>query len=195
MSDVGALELLRQHKNVRDGLSSQLELGEDSFNLRVDTLSSAFGYPREEIVAAFNQAVAEESCNLLRADIDQAFNGTTVPSSLIELVNRVAALAEQMSTKDNKVRYRVYLENDGERVVARYSLRGTGSSVGGGLDGFTAYERGCRAGDSFTITRRGPGLFRDNTRGEDIPKYGLVKWLKQYYPESQTVAILTKAGK
>lgn len=191
---------LVSNPRVLAGLKEQMAESEDAFNQRATLLATAAGYELADVVKEFNAIIVQERRASLEAEILTQAKGYTVPASIIELFNRGSEMAEQFSTEDSKVNFNLSIEStsDGSlRLVPRFSgKRGRATTTGGGnIDGFTAFERGVKKGDSFVIERRGRGDFYDVTRNEDVPKRGLIKWILTHYPDSESANILKAAGK
>lgn len=192
----GVVALLNLQPQILAGLKEQKGVGDEAFSSRVSMLASAVGYGEGDLVAGFERVVLKERIDSKRAEFDSALRGQTLSASMIELFNRGVALANELSEEGRNVSFRMLIEPGESGVpVIRGNFRGARASSGGPgsgsrIDGWTAYQRGVKAGDSFVIQRTAKGEFRDETRNQDIPGRGLIKWIGEYYPDSKTAEIL-----
>lgn len=198
MSDVNTLLAMPR---IFAGLKEQKSIGDDAFNERVNNIAQSLGFDVGELVTGFDRVVADERAASKRAEFDVALKGQTLSASMVELFNQGFALASELTTDDQKVTFSMVIERtaDSETPVIRGAFKGLrgGSTTnpGGNIDGWTAYRRGYKKGDTFLIERTGKGEFRDSTRGENIPQRGFIKWILSHYPDSHAATILTTAGK
>lgn len=135
----------------------------------------------------------------------------TVPKSVIVLMEKALAFAKTISDEDSQVTLvpTFGLNERGEPTVMLSSTglaaagapRASTSSAGNGthseksrISPWLAYEKGRTMGDTFVLSRKGPGSFRDETKGQDIPSKGMTKWIRSYYPDSHTAGVLKEYG-
>lgn len=190
---------LVSNPRVLAGLKEQKAAGDVAFNERAQMLATAAGYELADVVSEFNAIVVHERRSSLEAELMAEAKGHTVSASISSLFERGNDLATQFSTEDAKVNFSLGVERatDGTlRLVPRFTGSRGGKATGGSnVDGWTAFERGSNNGDTFVIERLAPGEFRDATRGEAVPKRGLIKWILTHYPDSKAAGILKAAGK
>lgn len=204
-------------------LKRKAEQGEAALKKHIANVALAYGVEAVEVSSAFEAALAAEKARVeaeakakrigekrTKADAwaEAHLKTFTVPKSIITLMEKARDFGKTLCDADSQVVLSpsFSLNEKGEPVVTLVSsgLSASSAPPRAARDGtiseksrispWQAYQDGVKQGDSFRITRLGPGSFRDETRGEVIPKKGFTKWIRSYYGTSATAASLKKYG-
>ena len=198
--------------------------GEAAFKKHIATMAAAYDCETVEVVATYESMVAAEAARVAAeaknkrivekktksdAWVIANLNTFTVPKSVITLLEKAREHAKTLCDADSQVTMvpMFGLNEKGEPTV---TLSSTGLSTSGTAprastgDGtrseksrispWVAYQDGCKKGDAFRISKVATGKFRDESRNEDIPNKGFTKWVRSYYADSHTAAILKGYG-
>jgi hypothetical protein len=204
-------------------LKKKATQGESAFKKHLGVMAAAFGCEASEVNAAYETAIAAEKARAeaeakaqrilakkVKADkwAEENLKTFTVPKSIITLLEKARDAGKNLCDADSQVTLTpTFTLNEKGEVVVGLSSTGLSSSGGGAprqtsgdkseksrISPWVAYQDGVKKGDTFRITRLDAGKFRDETRGEDIPNKGFTKWIRSYYPTSNTATILKGYG-